>query len=161
MHPRIAIALAALVAAGGTSAVVVPAAFTASPTASKAAAAKVGTRHTKLGTILVDAKGQTLYLFEKDRHGRSACSGACARNWPPSVTGGRPKVAGHGVRARLLGTTRRSDGTTQVTYGGHPLYTFVGDRGRPGSTTGQGLDAFGAEWYVVGTNGNKVEHKGS
>lgn len=160
MHPRIVIALAALVAAGGTSAVVAPAAFTASGTASRSAAATIGTRHTKLGTILVDAKGQTLYLFEKDRHGRSACSGACARNWPPSVTRGKPK-AGHGVRARLLGTTRRSDGTTEVTYGGHPLYTFVGDHGRPGSTTGQGLNAFGAEWYVVGTNGRKVEHKGS
>lgn len=159
MHPRIVIALAVVVAVG--AAVVVPTAFTASGTASKSAAAKVGTRHTKLGTILVDAKGQTLYLFEKDRHGRSACAGACARNWPPSVTRGRPKVAGHGVRARLLGTTRRSDGTTQVTYGGHPLYTFVGDRGRPGSTTGQGLNAFGAEWYVVGPNGRKVEHKGS
>jgi predicted lipoprotein with Yx(FWY)xxD motif len=110
----------------------------------------------KLGKIVVNGTSQTLYLFEKDKHGKSSCSGACAQGWPPLLTKGKPK-AGHGVKASLLGTTKRPDGTTQVTYGGHPLYRFVGDHNKVGATTGQGLDAFGAEWYVVGANGKKVE----
>ena len=124
--------------------------------ASSSGAATVKTRHVKLGTILVDSKGHTLYLFEKDKHGKSACSGACAKAWPPVITKGKPKAAG-GTHASMLGTTKRSDGTTQVTYNHHPLYTFIKDAGKPGSTKGQGVDAFGAEWYVVGTNGKKIE----
>ena len=120
----------------------------------------VKTRSTNLGTILVDAKGRTLYLFEKDHGGRSSCTGACAKNWPPLLTTGKPKAAGS-VRKAKLGTTRRSNGTTQVTYGGHPLYTFVLDGGKPGSTKGEGVEAFGAEWYVVGPAGRKVEVGGS
>ena len=121
--------------------------------------ATVKTRNVKLGKIIVDGKSRTLYLFEKDKHGKSACSGACATNWPPLLTKGKPKASG-GVKASKLGTTKRSDGTTQVTYGGHPLYTFIADKNKPGSTKGQGLDAFGAEWYVVGTNGKKIEDEG-
>jgi predicted lipoprotein with Yx(FWY)xxD motif len=109
-----------------------------------------------LGKIIVDGRSRTLYLFEKDKNGRSSCSGACATNWPPLLTKGKPKASGS-ARASKLGTTKRADGTTQVTYGGHPLYTFVADKSKPGSTKGQELDAFGAEWYVVGTNGKKVE----
>jgi predicted lipoprotein with Yx(FWY)xxD motif len=109
-----------------------------------------------LGKIVVDGRSRTLYLFEKDKNGKSRCSGACATNWPPLLTKGKPK-AGAGVKASKLGTTKRADGTTQVTYGGHPLYTFVADKNKPGSTKGQELDAFGAEWYVVGPNGKKVE----
>jgi predicted lipoprotein with Yx(FWY)xxD motif len=109
-----------------------------------------------LGKIVVDGRSRTLYLFEKDKNGKSRCSGACATNWPPLLTKGKPK-AGAGVKASKLGTTKRADGTTQVTYGGHPLYTFVADKNKPGSTKGQELDAFGAEWYVVGTNGKKIE----
>jgi predicted lipoprotein with Yx(FWY)xxD motif len=90
--------------------------------------------------------------FKKDKNGKSACSGACAQNWPPLLTKGAPK-AGAGAKASLLGTTKRSDGTTQVTYSGHPLYTFVADNGKPGSTKGQGVDAFGARWYVVAAKG--------
>jgi predicted lipoprotein with Yx(FWY)xxD motif len=122
-------------------------------------AATIKTRHTGLGTVLVDARGRTIYLFEKDRTKRSTCSGACATNWPPVTTAGAPK-AGGGVKAKLLGTTKRSDGTTQVTYDGHPLYLFVADQNRPGSTKGEGVDAFGAEWYVLGTNGKKIEKHG-
>jgi predicted lipoprotein with Yx(FWY)xxD motif len=103
---------------------------------------------------------QTLYLFEKDKNGKSACSGACATNWPPLLTKGTPKGTG-GVKSSLLGTTKRSDGTTQVTYNKHPLYRFKGDANKVGATKGEGLDAFGAEWYVVGTNGKKIEKKGS
>jgi predicted lipoprotein with Yx(FWY)xxD motif len=109
-----------------------------------------------LGKIVVDGRSRTLYLFEKDKNGKSRCSGECAKNWPPLLTKGKPK-AGAGARASKLGTTKRADGTTQVTYGGHPLYTFVADKNKPGSTKGQELDAFGAEWYVVGPNGKKVE----
>jgi predicted lipoprotein with Yx(FWY)xxD motif len=126
----------------------------------KTSTATVKTRHTSLGTILVDAKGRTLYLFEKDTKNKSKCSGACATNWPPALTGGKPKAAGGAVSSRL-GTTKRSDGTTQVTYAGHPLYTFVLDKNKPGATKGEGVDAFGAEWYVVGTNGKKIEKAGS
>jgi predicted lipoprotein with Yx(FWY)xxD motif len=122
--------------------------------------ATVKTRHVSLGTIVVDGKSHTLYLFEKDKNGKSKCSGACAQNWPPLLTKGKPKASGS-VKASKLGTTKRSDGTTQVTYGGHPLYTFVLDQNKPGSTKGEGVDAFGAEWYVVGTNGKKIEKEGS
>jgi predicted lipoprotein with Yx(FWY)xxD motif len=109
-----------------------------------------------LGKIIVDGRSRTLYLFEKDKKGKSSCSGACAKAWPPLLTKGKPKASGS-VKASKLGTTKRSDGTTQVTYGGHPLYTFAPDKNKPGSTKGQGVDGFGAEWYVVGTNGKKIE----
>lgn len=122
--------------------------------------ATVKTRTTSLGTILVDAKGRTLYLFLKDKNGKSACAGACAAAWPPLLTKGKPKAAGS-ASASKLGTTKRSDGTTQVTYNHHPLYRFIQDKNTPGSTKGEGLKAFGAEWYVVGANGNRIEKKGS
>jgi predicted lipoprotein with Yx(FWY)xxD motif len=122
--------------------------------------ATVKTRSTSLGTILVDAKGRTLYLFLKDKSGKSACTGACASAWPPLLTKGTPKAAGT-VSASKLGTTKRSDGTTQVTYNRHPLYTFILDKSKPGSTKGQGSKAFGAEWYVLGANGSRIEKKGS
>jgi predicted lipoprotein with Yx(FWY)xxD motif len=112
-----------------------------------------------LGKIIVDGRSRTLYLFEKDKNGKSACSGACAEAWPPLLTKGKPKASGS-VKASRLATTKRSDGTTQVTYGGHPLYTFAPDKNKPGSTKGQGVDGFGAEWYVVGTNGKKIEDEG-
>jgi predicted lipoprotein with Yx(FWY)xxD motif len=121
--------------------------------------ATVKTRSVSLGKILVNGNSQTLYLFEKDKNGKSACSGACATNWPPVLTKGKPKASG-GVKSSLLGTTKRSDGTTQVTYNKHPLYRFKGDANKVGATKGEGLDAFGAEWYVVGTNGKKIEDEG-
>ena len=116
--------------------------------------AVVTTRKTKLGTILVNAQGRSLYLFEKDKNGKSACAGACAKAWPPLMPTGKPSAAG-GVNAKLLGTTKRSNGT-QVTYDGHPLYTFFQDT-KAGQTNGEGSTAFGAAWYVMGTNGKKIE----
>jgi predicted lipoprotein with Yx(FWY)xxD motif len=101
----------------------------------------------KLGTILVDGAGKTLYLFEKDQPNKSACSGACVAAWPVAQASGTPK-AGGGVRASLLGTIHRADGTTQVTYDHHPLYYYAGDGGA-GQQAGQGVNAFGAAWYVV------------
>jgi predicted lipoprotein with Yx(FWY)xxD motif len=132
----------------------------ASSSSSSSSSATIKLRSTSLGKIVVDAKGHTLYLFEKDHHGKSACAGACAKNWPPLTVKGTPK-AGQGLKSSKLGTTRRANGKRQVTYGGHPLYTFVVDAGKPGSVKGEGVDAFGAEWYVVGANGRKVEKASS
>ena len=109
--------------------------------------ATVSAASTSLGMILVDGSGRTLYLFEKDQPNQSACAGACAAAWPVDQTSGTPK-AGSGVTASMLGTIKRSDNTTQVTYNKHPLYYFQGDSGT-GQHNGQGVDAFGATWYVV------------
>jgi len=111
-----------------------------------------------LGRILVDARGHTLYLFEKDKRDKSACSGQCAGYWPPLITSGKPR-AGAAVKASLLGTTKRSDGRLQATYNHHPLYTFVKDT-KKGQTTGEGLNIFGAEWYALSPTGSKVERPG-
>jgi predicted lipoprotein with Yx(FWY)xxD motif len=117
--------------------------------------AVVALRQTALGKVLVDARGRTLYLFEKDRRGRSACSGACAAYWPPLLSSAKPRAA-RGARAPLLGLSKRSDGKRQVTYAGHPLYTFIGDQ-RAGQTTGEGLTDFGAAWYAVAASGRAVK----
>jgi len=117
-------------------------------------AAVVDIRASELGRTLVDGEGRTLYLFEADRAGESECDGGCATAWPPYV-GGAPR-AGTGVTGSLLGTTTRGDGGSQVTYSGHPLYYYVGDA-QPGDDAGQGLDQFGAKWYVVGPDGAKVD----
>ena len=117
--------------------------------------ATVATATSSLGRVLVDGQGRTLYLFEKDKRGRSACSGTCATYWPPLRTKGKP-IAVRGVERSLLGVTRRADGTSQVTYGGHPLYLFVLDT-KPGQTKGQDLHDFGAAWDVVSPAGKKIE----
>jgi predicted lipoprotein with Yx(FWY)xxD motif len=129
-----------------------------SSTAGASSAASVALANTKLGKVLVDSKGQTLYLWRADTGGMSTCTGACAQVWPPLTTTGKP-VAGDGVLASKLGTTKRSDGTTEVTYSGHPLYTFVGDKA-PGQTTGEGNKGFGAEWDVLTAAGNKIGDEG-
>jgi predicted lipoprotein with Yx(FWY)xxD motif len=120
------------------------------------ARALVTLRTTGIGSVLVDSRGRTLYLFEKDRNGTSMCDSACAKFWPRLASHGSPR-AGKGVHQSLVGLTRVRNGVGQVTYAGHPLYRFVGDK-RPGQTSGEGLDNFGAEWYAVGPNGQKVEH---
>src|SRR6266566_7878499 len=119
--------------------------------------ARVAIGKSPLGRILVDGKGITLYDFVKDKGTTSVCYGACAALWPPLLTTGKP-VAGPGVRASLLGTTRRKDGKLEVTYNGHPLYYFVSDR-KPGQTTGQGLNQFGAPWWVLSPAGKEI-HRG-
>jgi predicted lipoprotein with Yx(FWY)xxD motif len=116
--------------------------------------ATVSATSTSLGMILVDGSGRTLYLFEKDQPNQSACAGACAAAWPVDQSSGTPK-AGSGVTASLLSTIKRSDNTTQVTYNKHPLYYFQGDSGA-GQQNGQGVDAFGAKWFVVGPAGGAV-----
>jgi predicted lipoprotein with Yx(FWY)xxD motif len=113
--------------------------------------ADVAVAETDLGEVLVDAEGNTLYMFDNDSGGTSSCEGGCAEQWPPLETEGEP-AAGEGADAALLGTTDRSDGTTQVTYDGLPLYTYAPDGG-PGDTTGQGV---GDVWWVVAPDGEPV-----
>jgi predicted lipoprotein with Yx(FWY)xxD motif len=126
-----------------------------STSASTTAAALITTKHNpKLGTILAyGAKRLTVYLFEADKPGSSSCSGACASAWPP-VTGA--PQAGAGAMSAELGTITRADGSKQVTYKGHPLYLFVKDKD-DGDVYGEGVKAFGAEWYALAPSGNKVD----
>jgi predicted lipoprotein with Yx(FWY)xxD motif len=108
----------------------------------------------KLGMVLVDSNGMTLYDFHKDKGTTSSCYGACAEAWPPMLTEGGPTV-GNGAMASKLGTTERKDGTTQVTYAGHPLYTFVEDK-KPGEANGNDVSAFGAQWYALKGSGEEA-----
>jgi len=125
-------------------------------TASRSSSGKgsVALASTKLGKVLVDGNGRTLYLFEADKGTMSNCDGACASAWPPLTTSGKP-TAGAGVVASKLGTAKRADGTTGVTYAGHPLYTYAGD-GAPGQTAGEGLTDYGAPWYALSAAGKTV-----
>lgn len=108
-----------------------------------------------LGTIIASSEGLTLYDFHKDQGGTSSCYDACAGAWPPLLTEGEPK-AGAGAMASQLGTTKRKDGTVQVTYNGWPLYTYAGDKA-PGEANGNDIDQFGAEWYALMPNGEEPE----
>ena len=118
------------------------------------ASATVSLHRTALGPILVNSKGRTIYLFMKDKNGKSACNGACARFWPPLLSRGKPTV-GSGLKASLVGTTMRSNGTRQLTYNRHPLYTYLLDK-RSGQTKGEGTAFFGGKWYAVSAKGKAV-----
>jgi predicted lipoprotein with Yx(FWY)xxD motif len=109
----------------------------------------------KLGMVLVDSNGMTLYDFHKDKGTTPSCYGACAQAWPPLTTEGEPQV-GNGASASKTGTTERKDGTTQVTYAGHPLYLFVEDQ-KPGEANGNDVTAFGGEWYALTASGAEPE----
>lgn len=140
------------------------AATSSSTTASTAAAAAttgvtIGTANAHGHTYLTGASGKAIYLWEADKGGKSTCASACAQAWPPVTTTGKP-TAGSGVTSADLGMTKRSDGTEQVTYNGHPLYYFVGDRSA-GQTTGEGSDGFGAKWWLVATSGSAITSGGS
>jgi len=120
----------------------------------------ISVKHSKDGTILAAGpKHMTVYLFEADKGGKSACSGACAGVWPPVTTGGAPHASGSASSAEL-GTLTRSDGTKQVTYNGHPIYFFEKD-GDAGDAYGQGVKGFGADWYVMSPSGNKIDNEES
>jgi predicted lipoprotein with Yx(FWY)xxD motif len=124
----------------------------------KTGGARVQAIRSPLGRVLVDSKEITLYDFPPDKGTTSVCYGACAALWPPLITSGKP-VAGGGVRASLLGTTKRKDGKLQVTYGGHPLYYFVADR-KPGQTTGRAVNQFGGPWWVISPAGKEIHRHG-
>jgi predicted lipoprotein with Yx(FWY)xxD motif len=143
-------------AAGGSTATASSSA-TATPAAAKGTAVSV-TKGSN-GTFLTGAGGRALYLWVADAKGMSSCSGACAKAWPPLTTKGKP-IASGSVKASQLGTIKRSDGTEQVTYDGHPLYYFEGDP-KAGTTTGQGSDAFGAKWWLVSTSGSAITSGGA
>jgi predicted lipoprotein with Yx(FWY)xxD motif len=107
----------------------------------------------KLGKVIVDSKGFTLYDFHKDKGTTSSCYGACEKAWPPATTSGEPEV-GSGATASKVGMTERKDGTLQATYAGHPLYTFSEDL-KPGEANGNDVSAFGAQWYALLPNGEE------
>jgi predicted lipoprotein with Yx(FWY)xxD motif len=119
-----------------------------------ASSTTVAVANSNLGNVLVDAQGRTLYQFGADMGTTSACSGACARNWPPLLASGTATV-GKSAKASLLGSSTRPDGKQQVTYNGHPLYLFSGDQ-KAGDTNGQGVDAFGGRWHALTATGNEV-----
>jgi predicted lipoprotein with Yx(FWY)xxD motif len=146
-----------LVASAACASVAMIAAAFALADGTATAGTAVDIAKSRFGPILVDSHGRTLYDFPPDKRGASTCYGACAALWPPLTTTGKPH-AGAGVRASLLGTTKRSDGKIEVTYNGHPLYYFVTD-GKPGQTTGQGVNQFGAPWWVLSAAGKEI-HRG-
>lgn len=128
----------------------------ASTTPAASSGVAVASKHGKLGTILAAGpKHLTVYMFEADKGITSACTGACAKVWPPVTTEGKPSTSGAAVAADL-GTTMRSDGGEQVTYKGHPLYFYDDDKDS-GDAYGQGSKAFGAGWYVLKPSGSKVD----
>ena len=118
------------------------------------AGATVSVRDSRFGRILTDGRGFTLYLFTRERTSRSRCYGQCAVAWPPLLTTGRPRAAG-AARSRHLGTTRRADGTRQVTYRGHPLYYYVNEK-QPLQVLCQNVFEFGGLWLVVGPSGRAI-----
>jgi predicted lipoprotein with Yx(FWY)xxD motif len=128
---------------------------TPASSAPAAHAALITTKHAKIGTVLAYGPERlTVYLFEADKGGMSHCNGACAKVWPPVI--GTPHAAGQ-AQASELGTIKRSDGTVQVTYKGHPLYRFIKDKD-DGDTYGEGVDGFGAEWYALAPSGKKIDN---
>ena len=152
--------LAACGSSGGSSTPQTsPPEATASPSAAapEGGAATVSLKSVKdiEDPALVGPDGKTVYLFEGDKNGKPTCTGACAGIWPPVTASGMP-TAGSGLDQSLLGTVKRADGGTQVTYAGHPLYYYSGDAS-PGTALGQGMSAFGAEWYVLNAKGSKID----
>ncbi|MGH2850354.1 MAG: COG4315 family predicted lipoprotein [Solirubrobacteraceae bacterium] len=144
-----------LIAVGFGAFVAVPAGAVAG--VHKASSPTVQVRNTKLGKILVNGKGDTLYLWAKDKHGKSVCTGGCLSVWPLVLVSGKP-TAGHGVQKSKLGEYKVSNGKFEVTYNHHPLYTFVSDT-KPGAITGQGNTTFGGPWWVVSPAGNAITKK--
>src|SRR5215468_3907808 len=159
--PLVAAAAVVMVAACGCASGNVGWRYGAAPSRAPAAqpsgaagGAALALRHTALGTIVTTGQGATVYAFEADHGGTSACTGACASAWPPvTVSGARITVAG-GAGA-LAGQITRPDGVRRLTYAEHPLYTFAGDAG-PGATNGQGSRAFGGRWDVLTAAGQEV-----
>lgn len=121
----------------------------AEETEAAAGSVTIDTASTDLGEVLVDGDGMTLYLFDQDSEGESACVDDCASTWPPLV--GEPEATG-GADAALVGTISRPDGSTQATYDGHPLYLYAPDS-EPGDVTGQGV---GGVWWVIGPDGTRI-----
>jgi len=146
--------LAAFTIAGAGAAAASTTQATLAHSAGAAKAATLTAHSSRYGKILFDGRGRVLYLFARDTGGRSSCSGACARAWPPFLTKGAPRALS-GVNAKVLGTTRRGNGTLQVTYAKHPLYYFKEDT-KPGQIKCQNVSNFGGLWLVVAPSGKPV-----
>jgi predicted lipoprotein with Yx(FWY)xxD motif len=142
----------ALTAAGVAAAAAVTHQSFRTSAAVRTTAGRVMLHKTKIGKILATSSGRSLYLFMADHNGRSACYGKCATFWPPLMKKGKVR-AGAGIKAKLLGTTKRKNGKRQVTYKGHPLYLFKLDKGA-GQVSGQRQNFFGGVWYAVSASGN-------
>ena len=140
--------------AGGLAAALVALAALAPAGAAASPAAAVSVRDSAYGRILFDGDGRALYAFTRDPRGRSACSGACARAWPPYLVGGRPRARA-GVRGALIGIVRRPGGARQATYAGRPLYHYVGDDA-PGVVRCQNVYEYGGLWLVQRPSGALV-----
>jgi predicted lipoprotein with Yx(FWY)xxD motif len=149
MLGSLALVTAACGSTGGSTA-----ASPADGTSNRASATTIAVASSNLGDVLVDEQGRTVYLFGADRGTTSACSDACAVNWPPLLASGTPTV-GNGAATSLVATTTRTDGAQQVIYNGHPLYLFAGDQ-KAGDTNGQGVNAFGGSWYALTGTGDQV-----
>ena len=126
----------------------------AAPATQAAPRATVVAKPSRFGEILFDGRGYVLYAFTRDPRGKSVCRGECARAWPPYVVKSRLR-AGSGVVAARLGTTKRRDGSLQVTYAGRPVYYYVGDR-KPGEILCQNASEFGGIWLVIRPSGRLV-----
>ena len=151
ISPLLAVAVSAC--GGGSSSGSSSAGSTARPH-TKSSAVTISTAGGTDGVHLVGASKRSVYLWGADKGTKSTCAGACAGNWPPVITKGSPN-AGAGTSGADLGTTRRSDGSEQVTYNGHPLYYYIGDQ-TAGATSGQGSDGFGARWWLVAPSGHAI-----
>ncbi len=154
-------------ACGGSSGYSAPAASSTTAAASAATTAQPASgsvtvqvsSNGRLGTILTDAAGRTVYLRTNDEGSKSSCTADCAQNWPPLTVTGKP-TAGSGIDGGLLATTSRQDGTTQVTLAGHPLYYFAFDK-QSGDVNGEGVNAYGGLWYVVSPAGASITGAGA
>ena len=126
--------------------------------AGQPAHARLTLRSSEYGKVIFDSRARVLYVFSADRGSTSNCYGACAKAWPPMLTKGAP-TAGPGVSAKLLGTTKRKNGSLQVTYNGHPLYYYEADM--RGKIMCQHANMHGGLWFVVKANGtpNKAKSK--
>ena len=146
MRPTLLITLAI----GATAAGCGSAAATTAPMKSERGAS-VRVMSSRYGKVLFDGRSRALYLFTRERGKASRCYGTCAKAWPPFLTTGTPKAI-RGAGTSLLGTTRRRDGRSQVTYAGHPLYYYVGDT-KAGQILCQSVTEFGGSWWVVNPEG--------
>ena len=155
----VAVPLLLLAACGGGSGYGGGSSGGSSSSSSTSGASELTTRTGSQGTYLTDGSGRTVYLFEADHGSASTCSGSCASVWPPLTTSGTPATSG-AAKAGDLGTSKRSDGSTQITYRGHPLYYYAGDS-KAGDTTGQGSTGFGASWWMVSPDGSAITGGGS
>ena len=133
---------------------VVAASIGATAIASATASSSVNVRNTALGKTLVDGRGRTLYMFKRDHTNMSSCSSACLTVWPAMTASFRPHAVGGAITAKV--GTIRAHGRRQVTYAGHPVYYYVGDR-KAGDVNGQGLNQFGGKWYALSPSGRVID----